>query len=276
MKLRSDITTKGRRMAGARALWVANGMKPEQMGRPLLNVKNIVESRGESVIVVVSALGGITDLLLKASSQAASGDPGYRDTIAEISRRHNDMICELFGETAKAAVLKGMTGNFLSRLQTLCEGIFTLGVLPEKTRCQIVSFGEQMSSRIVTELIDGARLRYETTVGAALPILETAARCLNSGDRIDRIEAVLAGLWRKAADEGCRLRFVASLEREGEGYKARMGLRALPESHPFYNLNGTNNCALLTTEFYPSPLVVQGAGAGAFQTASGLLNDILL
>lgn len=318
--------------------------------RPLLNVKNIVESRGESVIVVVSALGGITDLLLKASSQAASGDPGYRDTIAEISRRHNDMICELFGETAKAAVLKGMTGNFLSRLQTLCEGIFTLGVLPEKTRCQIVSFGEQMSSRIVTELIDGARLRYETTVGAALPILETAARCLNSGDRIDRIEAVLsgtlnylfsnyqgsdfaglvekarvagytepdpmidlsgrdvlrkllilareagvdideadvekeeipldeavlAGLWRKAADEGCRLRFVASLEREGEGYKARMGLRALPESHPFYNLNGTNNCALLTTEFYPSPLVVQGAGAGAFQTASGLLNDILL
>lgn len=126
--------------------------------KPLLNVKNIVESRGESVIVVVSALGGITDMLLKASAQAASGDAAYRETIAQISARHSDMISELFGESAKAAVLKGMTGNFLSRLQTLCEGIFTLGVLPEKTRCQIVSFGEQMSSRIVSELIEGALL----------------------------------------------------------------------------------------------------------------------
>ena len=40
MKLRSDITTKGRRMAGARALWVANGMKPEQMGRPVIAIAN--------------------------------------------------------------------------------------------------------------------------------------------------------------------------------------------------------------------------------------------
>ena len=60
------------------------------------------------------------------------------------------------------------------------------------------------------------------------------------------------------------------------GYKAKSGLEAVAEGHPLYGLCGTDNAAIIKTDFYPSPLVVQGAGAGAYQTASGVLNDILI
>ncbi len=219
----------------------------------------------------------------------------------------------------------------------------------------------------------GATLRYETTVGAALPILESISRSVHSGDEILRIEAVLSGTlnyifsnyaggsggtfaevvkraqdagytepdprldlsgrdvlrkllilsreagvgidekdvdvspilpeeffegdveafysklaenedmfaaqYKEAAAQGLRQRFVASLVKDAEapfGYKARIGLERVDASHPLYSLCGTDNAALIQTEFYPSPLVVQGAGAGAYQTASGVLNDIIM
>lgn len=222
-------------------------------------------------------------------------------------------------------------------------------------------------------LENGASLRYETTVGAALPILESIARSVNSGDSIQKIEAVLSGTlnyifstyrggeggtfaevvrraqeagytepdprldlsgrdvlrkllilsreagvgadekdveiepilgpeffgvrqdafyrlleenepvfaarYQEAASRGLRQRYMASLVKDPAaplGYRARMSLENVSEGHPLYNLCGTDNAAIITTDFYPSPLVIQGAGAGARQTASGVLNDILL
>ena len=222
-------------------------------------------------------------------------------------------------------------------------------------------------------LENGASLRYETTVGAALPILESIARSVNSGDSIQKIEAVLSGTlnyifstyrggeggtfaevvrraqeagytepdprldlsgrdvlrkllilsreagvgadekdveiepilgpeffgvrqdafyrlleenepvfaarYQEAASRGLRQRYIASLVKDPAaplGYRARMSLENVSEGHPLYNLCGTDNAAIITTDFYPSPLVIQGAGAGARQTASGVLNDILL
>ena len=55
-----------------------------------------------------------------------------------------------------------------------------------------------------------------------------------------------------------------------------MSLENVGPEHPLYNLCGTDNAAIIRTDFYPSPLVIQGAGAGAYQTASGVLNDILV
>ena len=219
----------------------------------------------------------------------------------------------------------------------------------------------------------GATLRYETTVGAALPILESISRSVHSGDEIVRIEAILSGTlnyifsnyaggeggtfaevvkraqdagytepdprldlsgrdvlrkliilsreagvgideqdveissilpeeffegdvdafyaklaeneemfaarYNEAAQNGLRQRFVASLvkdENSSFGYRAKIGLESVSAEHPLYSLCGTDNAALIQTDFYPSPLVVQGAGAGAYQTASGVLNDIIV
>ena len=91
----------------------------------------------------------------------------------------------------------------------------------------------------------------------------------------------MAASYKAAADKGLRQRFVALLvaEKDAQGnvvYKASMGLKAVGPDSPLYSLCGTDNAAIIKTEFYPSPLVIQGAGAGAYQTASGTLNDILM
>ena len=240
--------------------------------------------------------------------------------------------------------------------------------------CNKITFSapyKQYSALKAAALENGASLRYETTVGAALPILESISRSVNSGDEIIRIEAVLSGTlnyifsnyrggeegtfaevvkraqeagytepdprldlsgrdvlrkllilsreagagidekdveitpilgqeffegkvtefyrkleenedffaqrYRQAADKGLRQRFIASLTKDSDnGYKARIGLENIDEKHPLFNLCGTDNAAIIQTDFYPSPLVIQGAGAGAYQTASGVLNDILM
>ena len=92
-------------------------------------------------------------------------------------------------------------------------------------------------------------------------------------------EAIFAARYAEAASKGLRQRFVASLVKDSSapfGYKAKIGLESIDSTHPLFNLCGTDNAALIQTDIYPSPLVIQGAGAGAYQTASGVLNDIIM
>lgn len=190
-----------------------------------------------------------------------------------------------------------------------------------------------------------AALKYETTVGAALPVLAALGRMRLSGDRLLALEAVLSGtlnylcdryagenfgalvetarkagytepdpatdlsgrdvlrkalimartagfpieesrvridpfpqeselerLYADSAAQGKRLRYAVRLSADGE---ATVGLCAVGPDSPLYGLKGTDNCAVITTEDYPSPLVIRGAGAGPRQTAGGLLQDIL-
>ncbi len=190
----------------------------------------------------------------------------------------------------------------------------------------------------------GVSLRYETTAGAALPVLVTLDRVVQSGDTLVRMDAVLSGTlnylldryqgsgWAElveearvkgytepdpsidlsgrdvlrkililsrqagipleesqvslepvgddiaarhaaAAAKGLKLRYVASVDAEGH---AVVGLREVGPDSPLYALKGTDNAILITTGDYPSPMLIQGAGAGTRQTAGGLLNDILL
>ncbi len=58
----------------------------------ILNLKNIVESQDFPVVVVVSALGGVTDLLIKTARTASEGNEAYKDMFQAIVRRHHDMI----------------------------------------------------------------------------------------------------------------------------------------------------------------------------------------
>ena len=215
---------------------------------------------------------------------------------------------------------------------------------------------------------NGVPLRYETTVGAALPILESIARGANSCDEVLSIEAVVsctlnqilsdyrpggasfASLVRRAQEtgltepdprldlggrdalrkllilareasipleesevqvqpivpadllqgslaqfyesleayepewarqaleaeqQGFRRRFVASLEKSGNGYRAGIGLKNVPPVHPAYYLRGTENAIIVRSAFHPYPLVIQGPGEGAREAASSILNDIL-
>ena len=79
-------------------------------------------------------------------------------------------------------------------------------------------------------------------------------------------------LYKSADAKGCQLKFVA----EYNDGQASVGLKEIPEGHPFYNLKGKDNIVMFYTERYPEqPMIIKGAGAGADVTASGLFADII-
>ena len=80
------------------------------------------------------------------------------------------------------------------------------------------------------------------------------------------------GLYKSAEEKNCQLKFVA----EFNDGKAKVGLKEIPEGHPFYNLKGKDNIVMFYTHRYPEqPMIIKGAGAGADVTASGLFADII-
>ncbi|MDO4735481.1 MAG: bifunctional aspartate kinase/homoserine dehydrogenase I [Bacteroidia bacterium] len=224
-----------------------------------------------------------------------------------------------------------------------------------------------------TTLAEGVKYKYETTVCAALPVLETISQLINCGDTIYKIEGILSGtlnylfsqyngeksfsqlvkyareagyaepdprldlagtdVFRKflissreagfaveskdvefkgfipdeimaqektnfneyasefyqrledwepqmkgqynsAKEKGEKLRFIAQLDNTN-GLKCSISLKSIDSNHPFYSLEGTDNAVIIESEYYPNGIVIKGAGAGAKQTAGGLLNDIL-
>ena len=89
-------------------------------------------------------------------------------------------------------------------------------------------------------------------------------------------EPIVAKQYADADAKGCRLRFVASLNKEADGsFKAGIRLSAVPPSHPAFHLRGTENAIIVRSAFHPYPLVIQGPGEGAKEAASSILNDIL-
>ena len=124
----------------------------------LRQVKNIVSACKGRVIVVVSALGGVTDSLVKASGLAESGDASYKDILDGLRERHLIMCDELVGDSERRAILKDKVGALCDRLSEICGGVYMLGVLPRKAKDEILSFGERMSSLIVAEVIPGGHL----------------------------------------------------------------------------------------------------------------------
>ena len=122
----------------------------------ILNVKKIVESEQESVIVVVSALGGITDKLIQTSKLALAGDSLYQKSFWEIAERHQQMIEAVIPEGQARKSLLTLVNALLEELRSIYHGVFLIRDLSPKTSDTIVSYGERISSRIVAALVEGA------------------------------------------------------------------------------------------------------------------------
>lgn len=123
----------------------------------ILSLKSIVESQNEEIIVVVSALGGITDKLIETSRMAVSGDRNYKDEFAAIVSRHHDMIDAVITDSAEHDRLTRVTDSLLDELASIYHGVFLIKDLSPKTLAAIVSYGERLSSNIAASLISGAR-----------------------------------------------------------------------------------------------------------------------
>jgi bifunctional aspartokinase / homoserine dehydrogenase 1 len=122
------------------------------------NINKVIEiitaktKENSNLIVVVSALGGVTDLLLQAAVEAASNDTHYKLTVLLIEQKHT--------ETINALQLKNTNNDILSKIQKLCNevldicnGLFLLGELTNRIKDKIVSYGELLSSLIIAEKV---------------------------------------------------------------------------------------------------------------------------
>ena len=127
----------------------------------IMSLKKIVESQGEQLIVVVSALGGITDKLIATSRLAASGDKAYRMEFEAMVKRHHDMIDTIIDDSEKRSSLTRVIDNLFEELRSIYYGVYLIRDLSEKIQAAIVSYGERLSSHIVATLIDGAQ-RYNS------------------------------------------------------------------------------------------------------------------
>ena len=101
--------------------------------KSLKNVKQIVESCQEPVIVVVSALGGITDKLLETAREAAAGSLDYQDNLREIIARHHDIIAGVVPEERQEEVC-AQTDALLDELSNIYKGVSLIRDLSAKTQ----------------------------------------------------------------------------------------------------------------------------------------------
>ena len=124
----------------------------------ILSVKRIVEAEAgrEPVIVVVSALGGITDKLIQTSRMAAAGDAAYEGEFREIVTRHVEMVKRVIPEFDAQMSVQRRVGELLNELKDIFQGIYLIKDLSQKTSDTIVSYGERLSSIIAAQLT-GAR-----------------------------------------------------------------------------------------------------------------------
>jgi aspartokinase/homoserine dehydrogenase 1 len=100
------------------------------------------------IIVVVSALGGITDQLLHTGEKASNGDETYKEILSSVEQRHLDTARQLLPVTNQSASLSRVK-QYCNEMEDLCEGIFRLQELSDRTRDKLVSYGELLSSQLL-------------------------------------------------------------------------------------------------------------------------------
>ncbi len=118
------------------------------------NINKVVEivkqkSRKAQLIVVASAMGGITNLLIKAGEWAQNGNESYKDILGEIEEKHFLAVDKLFSYE-KQSEIKALLKQILNDLDDICNGIFLLGEIFPKTKDFLMSFGERLSALIIS------------------------------------------------------------------------------------------------------------------------------
>ena len=125
----------------------------------ILSLKAIVEKEAQEqpIIVVVSALGGITDKLIATSVLAQKGDEAWKDEFQDMVERHHKMIDTIITDPRKREQLFNIVDSLFEQLRSIYFGVYLIHDLSKKTQDAIVSYGERLSSNIVATLVQGAK-----------------------------------------------------------------------------------------------------------------------
>ncbi|TZG00396.1 bifunctional aspartate kinase/homoserine dehydrogenase I (plasmid) [Chryseobacterium panacisoli] len=123
----------------------------------ILLVEKIIkdESLKSRIVVIVSALHGVTDQLIRAAEYASVKDENYIQMIQNLEEKHISLIKDLVPITEQSSLLSFVKKHF-NDIEDLCNGIAVLGELTYRIKDRIASYGEFLSSKIIA-----ARLRHE-------------------------------------------------------------------------------------------------------------------
>ena len=121
-------------------------------------VKQIVEAEKEPVIVVVSALGGITDQLIRTAAMATRGDIAYESEFNNMVRRHDEMIQQVIPSGSTKRTLEKRIHALLDELKDIYQGLYLLKDISSNMEDTVVSYGERLSSLIVGALVQDAEV----------------------------------------------------------------------------------------------------------------------
>lgn len=123
----------------------------ENISKVIEIVKTAVEK--SRCAVVLSAMQGTTDKLIETGKLAESGDESFREIIKQIEQKHLEAIEKLFNEADSSGITQ-FVQTTIQELKNICEGIFLLRELSPRTLDRIVSFGEILSTKIVSAKLD--------------------------------------------------------------------------------------------------------------------------
>ena len=129
--------------------------------KSILSLKKIVETeaRTQPVVVVVSALDGITDALISTSQLALNGDERWKEEFDAMVTRHHQMIDTVILDNQKRVDLFNTVDQLFEQLRSIYYGVYLIHDLSCKTLDTIVSYGERLSSNIVAALFkNGVRM----------------------------------------------------------------------------------------------------------------------
>jgi aspartokinase/homoserine dehydrogenase 1 len=200
--------------------------------RKVIDIVNARLDRGQA-IVVVSALGGITDTLLRCGDQAATGSESFRETLAIVEDRHMQAVKSLLPVSQQSGTLS-LVKKHCNDLEDICNGVFLLGELSTRTRDRIVSYGELLSSRIIAAAFQAhgtsatwadARelIRTNTDFGHASVQFETTNEQISNWANITREDVSVVPGFIAAEAKGA----TTTLGRGGSDYTAAIFAAAL-------------------------------------------------
>ena len=142
---------------------------PENINR-VISIIQQASQKGDKVVVVLSAFGGITDALLEAAHLASVADESYKQKLEDIVDRHLKAVKGLIPLDKQSSVLS-MVKKYCNNIEDICKGVFLLKELSPHTKDSIISYGEILSTRIFSAKLDS--LGLENTWKDSREVLKT-------------------------------------------------------------------------------------------------------
>ena len=194
------------------------------------------ESASENIVVVVSAVGGITDKLLVAADKAINKDQSYKQDFEALRLKHIEVIDGLLsGEVHEATT--DIVLEHLSRLEKLLDGVYLINELSPKTTDKLLSFGELISSLIIYEAMKSKGLNVQLKnsqnlivtdsnfTNAAVNFEETNSNITTYFESNQKMVTILPGFISKSEQDE-----ITTLGRGGSDYTAAIIAAALHAS----------------------------------------------